>query len=174
MLVKRALNLLVNIVALNVDGTEGSCGAEVFASAASDALLFVDDRNNVCGIHVDGLIVTVHPSSAFVLMQAFALGHHLDGFGWTVASTVVAFLGFIGRDTVLAHPNGMAYLNRRAFLYRDGPYGFCGTYLRATVTLGSAVPTLEAYLGLHEVFQVATRTQASFGHASTQSWQAVQ
>ena len=79
---------------LDIDGTERTCRTKVLAGTATDATLYIDNRN------LRRLVI-------------FGIGkHHRDGTGRTMAGTIATLYPIRQRHAVLLDPYGMAYLGR--------------------------------------------------------------
>lgn len=93
-------------MAFDIDGAEGTGGAEVLACTTADATFHVDDGYLAATIF--------HVTSALLLGSgAFAFeGNHLDGTRGAVAFAVAAGDLVGEHDAVFAYPDGMANLSR--------------------------------------------------------------
>ena len=152
----------MNFVSFHVDGADGVRGAEVLASAAADAFLFVDDGNEQHLLARNLVVVGIAPTPS-VLMNTGLQRYHLYGTGRALAGAESAGLLVLDGDAEVVGPDGMSYLYGGAFFLRDGLYGRGGTNFGAACTLGPAVAALEAYFGLHEAVEAAAGTQHVVG-----------
>ena len=122
---------MVHFIALYIDGAEGSCGAEVFAFAATDTFLGVNDRY-------------FHRLAVNLLLD------HLDCPRRAVSCTGTAVITVGNGNTVLLNPHGVADMDSGLLLFGNGFDGTRRAHLRATCTLRTAVAALERHLRLHE------------------------
>ena len=152
----------MHFVSLDVDGADGTRWAEVLASTATDALLFVDDGNEQDFISWDFLTVGIAPAPT-VLMHASMQGYHLYGFGRTFAGTESARFLVLDGNTEVTRPHSVSYLYCCPLFNGDGMYCRGRADLGTTCAFRSAIAFLEAYLGLHEAVEAAAGTQHVVG-----------
>jgi hypothetical protein len=132
--------IMMHHIPFHVNCAKWSSGAEVFASTAADAFVFIHSR------HFHRAIWT------FVI-------YHLDGTSGAVAGTVTARNAIGKYNAILLHPHGMAGMDGGLFLSRDGLNGTRRTDLAASCTFGTAVAALKRHHGLHKVLEVSGGAQ---------------
>ena len=128
-------------MSFDIDCAEGACRTEILAGSATDAPLFVHDRNlwrtGVAGIR----------------------RHHLNGTGRTVPGTVSAFYSVGERHAVFLYPYGVAYLRGRLVRKCDRAYCSSRTDIAASRTFRAAVTAFVAHFRLHQPHQVGSGTK---------------
>ena len=122
----------MSLVSLYIDGTEGAGRAEVFASSATDATLYVDGRDawrtSVTRFGVD----------------------HLDCSCGAMAGTVSAVYSVGYGDTVFRYQYSVADLGRGFLLACNRADGTRWTNLRTLGAFGTAISAVVRHLGLHQ------------------------
>ena len=141
------------LMSFDVDGAEGTAGAEILTGSAANAAFFIDNGD---------LQTDVVSTAILKLREAFGV-YHLYGSRRTMAGTI-ATDNTIGKDnTVVTYPNGMADLRGGFFLDGDRMNSSYRTDIGAGGTFGTTVATLVGRLGLHEVLQVGGGTEHVVG-----------
>ena len=130
----------MHFIALYIDGAKRTSRAEVFALAATDTFLGVNDR------HFDRFAVDL-------------LLHHLNRPSRAVTRTRAAMVAVGDRDAVLLNPDGVTDMDSSLLLFGNGFDSARRTHLTATRTLRAAVAALERHLRLHEPHRVGRWTQ---------------
>lgn len=130
----------MDLVALNIDGREGTSGTKVLARTTADTTALVDHRN--------------------LGTRLIAIGtNHLDSTTRTMAGTVATRMTIGQRHTVLCHPHGMTQLRRGLLCQRDQSDSTGWANRRTGVALDTAVAVLVTHNGLHERGQIRRRMQ---------------
>ena len=101
----------MGLVSLYVNGTERACRTKIFTGSATDATLFIHDRE---------------PRR---IRDSGHGRHHLNSTRRTMAGTVSAFHSVCIHYTILIYEHGMTNLYGRFFSHRQGAYGTVRTNL---------------------------------------------
>ena len=131
---------MVNFVAFNMNSREGTHRAEVFTGTAADAATFIDSRNERREIRIN-VFGQLH--LYLTLVNSIDQRYHLNGTYGTMAFAVSTLCLSNGRDTLVGHNDGMAYLDARLLYVIDGLDGSCGAHITASCTLRTTVAALE-------------------------------
>lgn len=112
------------VIALNIDGAERTCRAEILAGAATDTFLGVDygylQRLGIIGIP----------------------GYHGDCTCGAMTGAVATRVTVGFNNTIIFNPDGMAYADCGFLLTGDAMYRTGRTHFAATRTLGTAIASL--------------------------------
>lgn len=130
--------------AVDDDGRDGTHGAEIFASATTDAALGIDNG----GSH----------TTLFIGLEI----DHIDGASGTMTSAVSAAHSF-GSETIILDNACGTDLDARFLSKVDEANGIVGTNFGTTVALGTAVAALVLHDGLHECVEISRGTQHTIG-----------
>jgi hypothetical protein len=107
---ERKLNFVMLHIAFDVNGSQRSCGANVFAGAASDASFGIDGRD-------------------FTFFAAWGGGYDKrDSAVWASAAASAAVFTFGGAQADIFIPDGAANLEAGFLLDGDGLNGAGGAY----------------------------------------------
>ena len=131
--------------AVDVDGAEGTRGAEILTGAAADTFVGIHRW------HLDG--------GAVVGVSILVLRDHEDGIGGAVAGTVAALHASAVRQTVVRHQNGKTDMDICFLLRCDAVYSTSRAHLAAAGTLRTAESTFERHFRLHQRLQFIRGTQ---------------
>lgn len=142
------------LVSFDVDGADGVRRTQVFAGAATDALLFVDHGNEQDFLSGYLLPVSIFPAPA-ILMHSCLQGHHLYGLSGALAGAESAGFLVLDGDAKFACPDGVSDLNGSPLLYGDGLYCGCRADFGAAIAFRTTISSLETYLWLHEAVEAA-------------------
>ena len=135
----------MGLVTLYVNGTERACRTKIFTGSATDATLFIHDRE---------------PGR---IRNSGHGRHHLNGSRRTMTGTVSTFHTVCIHYTILIYEHGMTNLYGRFFSHRQGAYGTVRTNLGTSYTFRTAIPSFVRHFRLHPRFYRRRRTQDIIG-----------
>ena len=123
---------MVHFISFHINRAERSGRAEVLASAAADAFVFVDGRH------------------LYLAVRTFVI-HHLDSSSGAVACAVAAADTVGQHHAIVLDPYGMSHMDICLLLTGNGLDGTSRADLAAAGAFGTAIAALKRHRGLHEV-----------------------